>query len=276
MRIKIILLCLLAHLAWAQKTIGIVNISVANIRSEAREGAEMSTQALLGTPVQLLEKSSIKNWYRVQLPDHYQGWVEGSTIIRMDSAEFQAYRKLGTELIITAPFSKVYQFPSSKSETISELVQHNRLMAIRKKIGFWEIRMADGVIGYVPLKDVEDYSTWKKSNSGPTENRILQSAHQLMGIPYLWGGTSIKGMDCSGFTKLVFQSNGWIIPRDASQQAREGILVDSLRNWENLKPGDLLFFGEKRPAELTKSFTWDYGKVGMHTSMPPTGLAEPA
>ena len=78
MRIKIILFCLLAHLSWAQKTIGIVNISVANIRSEAREGAEMSTQALLGTPVQLLEKSSTKNWYRVQLPDHYQGWVEGS------------------------------------------------------------------------------------------------------------------------------------------------------------------------------------------------------
>jgi len=112
--------------------------------------------------------------------------------------------------------------------------------------------MADGVIGYVPLKDVEDYSTWKKSNSGPTENRILQSAHQFMGIPYLWGGTSIKGMDCSGFTKLVFQSNGWIIPRDASQQAREGILVDSLRNWENLKPGDLLFFGEKRPDGTNK------------------------
>ena len=252
MRIKIILFCLLAHLSWAQKTIGIVNISVANIRSEAREGAEMSTQALLGTPVQLLEKAATKNWYRVQLPDHYQGWVEGSTIIRMDSVEFQAYRKSGTELIITAPFSKVYQFPSNKSEIISELVQYNRLMATRNKIGFWEIRMADGVIGYVSMRDVENYASWKKSNSGPTEHRMLQAAHQFMGIPYLWGGTSIKGMDCSGFTKLVFQSNGWIIPRDASQQAREGILVDSLRNWENLKPGDLLYFGEKRPDGTNK------------------------
>jgi cell wall-associated NlpC family hydrolase len=59
-------------------------------------------------------------------------------------------------------------------------------------------------------------------------------------------------MDCSGFTKLVFQSNGWIIPRDASQQAREGELVDSLRKWENLKPGDLVFFGEKRPDGTNK------------------------
>jgi cell wall-associated NlpC family hydrolase len=252
MRIKIILLCLLAQTAWAQKSIGIINISVANIRTEAREGAEMSTQSLLGTAVRLLEKAPTKNWYRIELPDHYQGWIEGGTIIRMDSTEYKAYRKSGTELIIQVPASKVYSFPSNKSEVISELVQHDRLMATQKKIEFWEIRMADGTIGYVPMKDVENFDVWKRANPGPTENRMMQSAHQLLGIPYLWGGTSIKGMDCSGFTKLVFQSNGWSIPRDASQQAREGVLVDSLRKWENLKPGDLVFFGEKRPDGTNK------------------------
>jgi cell wall-associated NlpC family hydrolase len=225
---------------------------VGNVRTEARESAEMSTQVMLGTPVRLLEKAQTKNWYRIEMPDHYQGWIEGSTIIRMDSAEYKAYRKSGTELIVQAPASKVYLFPSNKSEVISELVQHNRLMATQKKIGFWEIRMADGITGYVSMKDVENFDVWKRANPGPTENRMMQSAHQLLGIPYLWGGTSIKGMDCSGFTKLVFLSNGWIIPRDASQQAREGELVDSLRKWENLKPGDLVFFGEKRPDGTNK------------------------
>lgn len=252
MRINTLLFILIAQASWAQKTVGVINISVGNVRTEAREGAEMSTQALLGTPVRLLEKAPTKNWYRIELPDHYQGWIEGSTIIRMDSSEYQAYRKSGIELIVSAPTSKIYQFPSSKSEIISELVQHNRIIATKKKIGFWEVRMADGVIGYVALKDVEDFNFWKKSNTGPTEHRILQAAHHLMGIPYLWGGISIKGMDCSGFTKLVFQANGWIIPRDASQQAREGILVDSSRNWVNLKPGDLLFFGEKKPDGTNK------------------------
>jgi cell wall-associated NlpC family hydrolase len=59
-------------------------------------------------------------------------------------------------------------------------------------------------------------------------------------------------VDCSGFTKLVFQANGWIIPRDASQQARERELIDSLRKWENLKVGDLLFFGSKKEDGTNK------------------------
>ena len=246
MRIKILLFVLLAHCASAQKTMGIIHVSVGNVRSEAREGAEMSTQVLMGTRVQLLEKAPTKAWYRIQGPDGYQGWIEGGSMTRMDSTEYKVYSQQGSEIMVQVPTSKVYQQPTVKSEVVSELVQFNRLMAVQKKIGFWEVRLADGTQGYVPLNDAENTQKWKAANTAPTEHRMMLAAHQLMGIPYLWGGTSIKGMDCSGFTKLVFLANGWVIPRDASQQAREGVLVDSLRHWENLQPGDLLFFGEKR------------------------------
>ena len=64
-----------------------------------------------------------------------------------------------------------------------------------------------------------------------------------MGIPYLWGGTSSKGLDCSGFSKTVYYANGIILPRDASQQVFSGDLVDTENDFENLQKGDLLFFG---------------------------------
>ncbi len=75
---------------------------------------------------------------------------------------------------------------------------------------------------------------------------LVETSKKLMGLPYLWGGTSPKGVDCSGFTKTVYFLNGMVIPRDASQQVHTGKLIDTTKNFQNLIPGDLLFFG--RPA----------------------------
>ncbi|MGB3585698.1 MAG: C40 family peptidase, partial [Tunicatimonas sp.] len=76
-----------------------------------------------------------------------------------------------------------------------------------------------------------------------TEESVVETAFQLMGVPYLWGGTSAKGVDCSGYTKTIFFMNGKVLPRDASQQVHAGELVDENKNFKNLRPGDLLFFG---------------------------------
>ena len=249
MKINFLIFLFLSQFCFSQnkiKPLGIVHVSVANIRSQPAQSAEMSTQALLGTRIKLLEKSSTNNWYYVELPDHYKGWVEAGAITRLDSAEYQDYEHLGIDLIVIKNQSHVTKIPKLNSEIVTELIWHNRIKGLEKKGKFWRVQLADGSTGFVDKNEVDLYQNWLKKHDKPMAEELLQTAQQLMGIPYLWGGTSIKGLDCSGFTKTIFHNHGLELPRDASQQALEGILVDSTRNWGNLKKGDLIFFGEKR------------------------------
>src|SRR5690606_14413521 len=100
-----------------------------------------------------------------------------------------------------------------------------------------------------PVKAAQNYKQWV-SRPNPDAAQILTTAKTLIGTPYLWGGTSMKGVDCSGFTKTCFFLNGIILPRDASQQALigeavdiyEGDTVNLAKSLKNLQAGDLLFF----------------------------------
>ena len=89
---------------------------------------------------------------------------------------------------------------------------------------------------------------WRKSLKQDAAS-IIRTAHTLMGVPYLWAGTSSKGVDCSGFVRTVLFMHDIIIPRDASQQAYVGQHIDIAPDFSNLQPGDLVFFGRKATAE---------------------------
>ena len=257
------------------KSIGIITVSVGNIRSEPAQSAELSTQALLGTTVKILEKAVGKNWYKIQMLDEYQGWIDGGAMVRMDSVEYSTFKKMGTELMVTSYLGYLHVKSTEKSEILSDLVFQNRLMGIKSENGFWRVKLPNGDIGYVSNKVVEPYSLWLKKNSEPTQNKMLKTAHDLLGIPYLWGGTSVKGLDCSGFTKMIFQANGWVLPRDASQQAREGNWVDSTKNGKNYFPEIYCFLEKSDLMVLTRWFTLDFGKAIKRIFMPQKRLGEP-
>jgi cell wall-associated NlpC family hydrolase len=104
---------------------------------------------------------------------------------------------------------------------------------------------ADAIISY------EDFLQPK----APLADHIIRTSMQMLGRPYLWGGTSGKAMDCSGFTKTVFYLNGLELPRDASQQVRVGLDVESDQSLKNLKRGDFLFFGSPSTPDKKERIT---------------------
>ena len=133
-----------------------------------------------------------------------------------------------------------------------------------------EAAFPDGRTAFIPADETVDYQVWMKTRELTTTN-LVATAKNLLGLPYLWGGTSFKGVDCSGFTRTVYFMNGLLLPRDASQQATVGMLVDTRNGWDNLQPGDLLFFGsaarQGQPARVVHVGMWIGGnKEFIHSS----------
>ena len=219
-------------------TLGVVTISVANIRSQPKHSGELATQATMGTPLRLLKKEG--DWHLVQTPDQYISWMQGS-FVPMDTADYGAWQA-ADKLIFTAPYGFAYQ-DETFSGTISDLVMGN-VMALKgeNRVAYW-VKFPDGREGYVPKDEAMPFDEWV-ANAEATEETVVATAMQLLGVPYLWGGTSAKGVDCSGYTKTIYFMNGHVLPRDASQQVHAGEPVDEEKNFELLRPGDLLFFGQ--------------------------------
>lgn len=229
------------------KIFGVINLSVANIRSQPQHSAELATQALMGTPLNVLKKE--RGWYLVQTPDQYIAWLDWGGLQLMTDKEFKDW-KATEKLIYTKPFGFSYKNAKADSSTISDLVLGDILEISGQQEGFFEVKYADGTVAYVPEEDGTLYEDWLEKLI-PSETSLVNTSFLFKGLPYLWGGTSFKGVDCSGFTKTVYFMNGLIIPRDASQQIHTGELVDDRRDFAQLLPGDLLFFG--RPATASAS-----------------------
>jgi hypothetical protein len=223
------------------KTYGLINLSVANLRTKPDHQAEMATQALLGTPIKILKKE--KGWYLVQTPDEYISWVDGTGLFRVNYDSLTEW--LNSEKIIyTNDFGFSYSAPDENSERVSDLVIGDLLKYSGEEKGFCKVIYPDGKTAFIKSEECGPFNDWL-DEVNPTAENIIKTAKSFMGIPYLWGGTSIKGMDCSGFTKMAFYLNGVVLPRDASQQVHTGEPVDTEERLENLQPGDLLFFGRK-------------------------------
>lgn len=221
------------------KTYALVNNSAANIRSRPSHPAQLVTQATMGMALRVLKKEG--SWYYVQTPDDYLGWVDSGGLHTMTEEEFSNW-KSAAKIIYQNTYGTVYEQPNANSPEVSDLVSGSILKSTGADGGYFKVSYPDGRTGYVSRSEARDFDEWKNSVEA-SEDRLVKRAESMKGAPYLWGGTSSKGMDCSGFTKTIYFMSGRIIPRDASQQVQAGKSIDTSEGFENLQRGDLLFFG---------------------------------
>ncbi len=228
---------------------GLVNLSVCNMRSNPGHDAEMVSQAILGTPVRILKNHG--HWLLLQTPDRYIGWVDDDAVVQADSAGMASWK--GSKRIIYLPASGTGYDPSTK-EAVTDIVAGSILKLADSTTGEYILEMPDGRKIAIPKADGTDFDQWR-ARAEPSPALLSQCAKTLMGRPYLWGGTSTKGIDCSGFVKTVYFLNGIILARDASLQFRHGAVTDPKEGYTKLKEGDLIFFGRKadgqHPAKAT-------------------------
>ncbi len=223
-------------------TPALVRISVCNIRSAPKHSAELATQSLMGTSLKIYKQTG--SWYYVQSPEGYLGWLDRGGLHPI-SVEEMKHWQVRDKIVVTASHGTVTS--REHSQTVSDVVAGNILLKTGVYENFVFVQLPDGRIGVLPNSLVVPYQEFLQPST-PLWPHILATARSFLGRPYLWGGTSSRAMDCSGFTKTVFYLNGFELPRDASQQIHVGLPVETDTTLRNLQPGDFLFFG--RPATI--------------------------
>jgi hypothetical protein len=229
---------------------GLINLSVANLRSEPEYSAELKTQALMGTPVKVLKKKG--GWFQIQTPDRYISWINSGALVLVTQTELSDWKD-SKRVLFAGDNNSVFQTNQLESP-VSDIVMGNVLNEIERGIRNIKVSLPDGRTGFVRKTDWIDFNEFK-SNIQPDTTQLKKLATQLTGRPYLWGGTSVRAMDCSGFVKSLYFMNGIILARDASLQTKYGIEIKTENDFNLLQTGDLLFFGRKVEGEQKERVT---------------------
>lgn len=191
---------------------GICNLSIVPLRFEPSDKSELVSQVLYGEHFKVLEQR--KAWSKIRLAfDNYEGWIDNKQYLEISE---DAYKEVGN-------------LPQKLSADLLEYVHDG-----------------DNLLHTIPLgASLQGISYINHTHDGQTvtgvqsKDNLVETALMYLNAPYLWGGKTPFGIDCSGFTQMVYKLNGYKLLRDASQQATQG---EALSFIEESEPGDLAFF----------------------------------
>jgi hypothetical protein len=216
----------------------VINVNIADIKKEPRKHAERVSQALYNEIVDVLETND--NYARIRQRDGYEGWIR-SYYLAND------FNLTGSDsFIVDAYLAPAYEKPDRKSKRKTMFPYGCRLIGDVDK-NFLRVESPRYGVIFVDSSDL------LRENVGffmvePDSAGICREAGKFMGAPYLWGGKSFYGIDCSGLTQIVMRRFGVDLPRDSRDQMTRGIEVDR----DNVRAGDLLFFPNHVGLAATK------------------------
>jgi len=191
---------------------GISNLSIVPLREFPQDTSEMISQVLYGEHFKILEQR--KKWSRIRLAfDNYEGWIDNKQFVEISKENYLMIDKLKPQY----------------SLDLVEMVQNQKKQLLTLPIG-------SAVHSTKYLKHDYDGNCISGKQK---KSHLIDTALNYLNAPYLWGGKTPFGIDCSGLTQMVYKINGYSLLRDASQQATQGEVLSFI---EESEPGDLAFF----------------------------------
>jgi gamma-D-glutamyl-L-lysine dipeptidyl-peptidase len=234
-----------------------VNRPVVNLYANPAENVEVVSQAIYGTKVEILEVKA--DWIRVRTPDAYTGWMRRAAVTNV------ANERQGSKVVIVESlFMNMYAEPSISRHAPLMTVPYGTKLEVAREQGdeknrWIQVCLVDGTKAWVERGNINKYSYRLNSES------IVTHAKRFIGLPYLWGGVSTFGFDCSGFVQMLARRRGADLPRDARLQVHwDGFVKVEQRDW---RPGDLLYFG-KSIDRITHAGMYVGGGMMIHAASP--------
>ena len=223
-----------------------VAASVAEVRRRPEHACEQVTQALQGEALEPLLHE--EGWVLARLADGYVGWVRDWHLRLVEAREPAAFAARAA-VRVAKTWGPVWSEPRAGAEPCAETILGTRAARGRQSGGWSEIELPGGRRGWLPDAELfSDREPWPRAAAA-----IVATLRLFLGVPYMWGGKSPKGFDCSGLVQFAFGLHGVDLPRDSDQQASCGEPLPHPPAAADLAPGDLLFFGKERVTHVAVS-----------------------
>lgn len=227
----------------------VVIAPVENMYSGPDTAKDVVSQALLGQVVRILEEKD--GFARIETPDRYPGWIPSASLFPYPDPAAPRYAHRGTVAEVTAVMANLYRDPSvttarpkAQAPLGTRLEVNTSAVIPEPAAARWiAVRLPSGEGAFIQRGDVRtgDAAAMRVPGTG---GDLVATARRFLGVPYLWGGMSFHGVDCSGLMSRVYAANGIDLLRDADIQFTDPRALPVERH--ALQAGDLVFFGEKK------------------------------